>query len=424
MHIDFHAFFQENFITIALILGVAIATFSSRKSPIPAIGTIWIIIALLTARTFLGFVNQYASDFYPEATDIRYATTVAEYLINPFILLMEILMLTRDRIVKLLLWIPAVINTLMLLVMPRFGYVPAYYAYNYQFRVGPLRYANLYIVIFYLLCFVVFSIMYFKNYKQADRNMIWFVFILSALAIFLETENIITGYINAVIAVDLLFYYMFLNMAYQTQLEERVLKQELELTQTNVRLMQEQISPHFIFNALYIIKALVWVDKKKASEAIESFSVYLRRNIDSLKSSELIPFESELEHIKAFLAIETADESKPINITYDVQESDFRIPALTAEPLVENAIIHGIFKIKEPGELKISTYKDDSNYVVEIRDNGPGFEERPSAPGKERRGVGINNVRTRMQLQCNGTLEFENTGSGTCARLKIPFDHA
>ncbi|MBR0130670.1 MAG: histidine kinase [Firmicutes bacterium] len=268
MHIDFHAFFQENFITIALILGVAIATFSSRKSPIPAIGTIWIIIALLAARTFLGFVNQYASDFYPEATDIRYATTVAEYLINPFILLMEILMLTRDRIVKLLLWIPAVINTLMLLVMPRFGYVPAYYAYNYQFRVGPLRYANLYIVIFYLLCFVVFSIMYFKNYKKADRNMIWFVFILSALAIFLETENIITGYINAVIAVDLLFYYMFLNMAYQTQLEERVLKQELELTQTNVRLMQEQISPHFIFNALYIIKALVWVDKKKASEAI------------------------------------------------------------------------------------------------------------------------------------------------------------
>jgi LytS/YehU family sensor histidine kinase len=247
--------------------------------------------------------------------------------------------------------------------------------------------------------------------------MLWFIFIATGLTFYLEYEGIIIGYLNAVIAVDVLFYYMFLNMAYQTELEGHVLKQDLELAKTNARLMQEQISPHFIYNALYIIKALIWVDRSKASDAIENFSVYLRRNIDSLRSSELIPFENELAHIEAFLAIETADESKPIQVIYDIKESDFSIPALTAEPLVENAIIHGIFKIKEPGILKISSYRDGDNHVVEIRDNGPGFKDRPS----ERTGVGINNVRTRMKLQCNGTLEFEAPeGGGTVARLKIP----
>jgi hypothetical protein len=318
MHLSFHDFFQDNFITLALLLGVAVATISSRKSPIPAIGSIWIILALLLGRTFIVYVNQYAADFHPEAIDIRYATTVAEYMINPFLILLEILMLLENKIVKALLWIPAIANTLMLLILPRYGYAVVVYSEEFHYGGGPLRDASLVIDLFYLLTFLAVSLIHFRNYPRADRNVIWFVFALTGLAIWLEVQNIITGYLNSVISVDILFYYMYLNMAYQTDLEEKVLMQELELTQTNVRLMQEQISPHFIFNALYIIKALVFVEPKKAVQAIENFSVYLRRNIDSLKSSELIPFESELEHIEAFLAIETADESKPIQVIYDI----------------------------------------------------------------------------------------------------------
>ncbi len=417
MHISLLDFVSQNYIPLLLIAGVAIATISSRKSPIPAISTVWIILALLFFRVFVGYINDYAWEHARDALEIRYWTSISEYIINPLLFLMELLLIIKKKWVRILVMIPSVLNMAILLLPPLFGMDVITYNETFNMHRTIFVKNSIAINVIYLVLFTIASFIHFRTYPRSDQTMLWFIFIATGLTFYLEYEGIIIGYLNAVIAVDVLFYYMFLNMAYQTELEGHVLKQDLELAKTNARLMQEQISPHFIYNALYIIKALIWVDRSKASDAIENFSVYLRRNIDSLRSSELIPFENELAHIEAFLAIETADESKPIQVIYDIKESDFSIPALTAEPLVENAIIHGIFKIKEPGILKISSYRDGDNHVVEIRDNGPGFKDRPS----ERTGVGINNVRTRMKLQCNGTLEFEAPeGGGTVARLKIP----
>ena len=110
-------------------------------------------------------------------------------------------------------------------------------------------------------------------------------------------------------------YYFFLNFVYQSRIREESLKKELALTQkelelsnTNVRLLQNQISPHFIYNALFIIKALIWTDQKKASDAVDDFSLYIRRNIEAMRSNQLIRFSEELEHIKAFLNIENVDD--------------------------------------------------------------------------------------------------------------------
>ncbi len=194
-----------------------------------------------------------------------------------------------------------------------------------------------------------------------------------------------------------------------------VTKKELELSRTKIRLMQDQISPHFIFNALGIIKSLIWEDPRRAADSVNDFSVYLRRNIEALKSGDMILFHKELEHIEAFLAIEKADETVDLTVEYDIREADFPIPPLTVEPLVENAVIHGVSGYEHGARLSVSSRREDDCYIIEVRDNGRGFDAV-----KVTKGVGIDNVRTRLEVQCGGRLEIESSARGTTAVIYIP----
>ena len=197
--------------------------------------------------------------------------------------------------------------------------------------------------------------------------------------------------------------------------KDEVVEKELELSKTRIRLMQSQISPHFIFNALGIIKSLIWEDREKADSSISDFSVYLRRNIEALETDKLIDFETEIEHVKAFLAIETADDTVDIAVEYDFKESHFKLPALTVEPLVENAVIHGVSKLSGSGKIVISSRLEADNYVIRVMDNGKGFDTEAVTNR-----VGIKNVRTRLEYQCKGQLKIESNSSGTTATIFIP----
>ena len=177
-------------------------------------------------------------------------------------------------------------------------------------------------------------------------------------------------------------YYFFLNFVYQSRIREESLKKELALTQkelelsnTNVRLLQNQISPHFIYNALFIIKALIWTDKKKASDAVDDFSLYIRRNIEAMRSNQLIRFSEELEHIKAFLNIENVDDETGLVIEYDI----------------------------------------DGGYMVCVEDNGVGFDTENT-----KLGVGLENAKTRLELQCGGKLEISSRPGCTKATVFVP----
>ena len=194
-----------------------------------------------------------------------------------------------------------------------------------------------------------------------------------------------------------------------------VTKKELELSRTKIRLMQNQISPHFIFNALGIIKSLIWEDREKAADSVNDFSVYLRRNIEALRSGEMILFQKELEHIKAFLAIEMADETVEMQVEYDIHETAFFLPPLTVEPLVENAVIHGVSCYDHGARIRISSRTEGACYVVEVSDNGRGFDT-----AKPTGGVGIENVRTRLEGQCGGRMDITSTENGTTALIYIP----
>lgn len=200
----------------------------------------------------------------------------------------------------------------------------------------------------------------------------------------------------------------------------RVERMENELTQSRVAIMISQIQPHFLYNALATIKALCEIDPEAAQEAIAHFSKYLRRNMDSLTSKALIPFEQELVHVENYLYIEKIRFQGKVNFVYDIKTVDFYLPTLSVQPLVENAVHYGAAAVKGGGTVSIETDETDDGYTVCVKDNGTGFDFM-NVPRDDRNHVGIENVRNRIRMMCGGTLAIESEPvKGTAITIFIP----
>lgn len=127
-----------------------------------------------------------------------------------------------------------------------------------------------------------------------------------------------------------------------------------------------------------------------------------------------------MEHTKIYLSIEKKRFEDKLDIVYDIRIKDFYIPSLTMQPLVENAVKHGVRKAKEGGTVTISTTEDPNYYIITIADDGVGFDasKPPSKPGMH---IGIENVKERLWSMCCGILMIESeVGCGTNAIIKIP----
>lgn len=196
-----------------------------------------------------------------------------------------------------------------------------------------------------------------------------------------------------------------------------------QLTEANTAIMVSQIQPHFLYNALNTIKYLIKRDPKSAEKAVVSFSYYLRGNMDSLTQKTPIPFQDEMEHIKHYCDIELLRFGDKINIEYDIKCDSFAVPALSIQPIVENAIKHGITKKAEGGTVKISSFEEDDFYCVTVNDDGIGFEaEAPDYADNEYHAhVGLSNVSRRLKQMCNAEIIIEShEGKGTHVTIKIP----
>jgi len=195
---------------------------------------------------------------------------------------------------------------------------------------------------------------------------------------------------------------------------------ENKLNESRISIMLSQIQPHFLYNSLAVISRLCDDDPAQAKKATINFSNYLRANMNLLESAEPIPFENELNHTIGFLNLEKAMYGEALNVIYDIQTKNFKLPALTMQPIVENAVKHGIGKKEGGGAIAISTKETESNYLVIITDDGAGFEDRKTANDGQQH-IGINNVRLRLSAQCGGSLEIESKpGAGTTAAIIIP----
>ena len=183
--------------------------------------------------------------------------------------------------------------------------------------------------------------------------------------------------------------------------------------------MLSQINPHFMYNTLTTIASLCDIDSHQAKNLTIEFSSYLRQNIGTLSSRKKIPFAEEMRHVETYLKIEKARFGDRINIVYALSCINFSIPPLTVQPLVENAIKHGLTKKASGGTVKITSYDEKKYYVIEIIDDGAGFSTEKKVDTSEH--VGIENVRNRLRMVSGGTLEIKSKEKvGTRAIIKIP----
>jgi sensor histidine kinase YesM len=158
---------------------------------------------------------------------------------------------------------------------------------------------------------------------------------------------------------------------------------------------------------------------KEAKRAIADFADYLRGNLNSLKAQTPIPFSKEFEHIQKYLKLEKLRFKEELEIDYDIETVDFMLPALSVQPLVENAVKHGVGARPGGGKVRICTMETATEYVVTIEDNGIGFDLNAiKEDGKTH--VGLENIQNRLSMMMNAQLEIESRiDVGTVARVII-----
>ena len=198
---------------------------------------------------------------------------------------------------------------------------------------------------------------------------------------------------------------------------DQYLKQQREIAAQRADIMILQMRPHFIYNTMMSIYYLCLQNPKKAQSVTLDFTSYLRRNFTAIASSETIPFSEELEHTRAYLSVEQAQFEDGLFVEYDTPHTDFRLPPLTLQPIVENAVKHGMDPDSEPLHVFIRTRKTDSGSEILVEDDGTGFE--PANDDEPH--IALSNIRQRLELMCRGKLTIlPREGGGTAVRVEIP----
>jgi signal transduction histidine kinase len=206
------------------------------------------------------------------------------------------------------------------------------------------------------------------------------------------------------------------------KLNERELKTaELErsLTQAKLRALQSQLNPHFLFNTLHTISALMHIDVEKADRMVAKLSDLLRYALDNT-DEHVIPLRDEITFLKRYLEIEQTRFGDRLTVTMDIPADtwDAQVPNLILQPIVENAIRHGIEPHARPGKIHLSARRENGKLILQVRDNGNGIPANNT-----RQGIGTSNTRLRLQ-QLYGdrqTFTLENTeGPGLLATITLP----
>ena len=230
---------------------------------------------------------------------------------------------------------------------------------------------------------------------------VFFVFFIASMVMVLK---IIPNNINA------------LAKAKELETEKMVLNSQL--AESRISTMMSQIRPHFIYNTLGSIEQLCELDPPKAGELVHNFAKYLRGNFGELDNPKPIFMSQEMEHVHHYINIENV-RFPDMTFSFEMRSKDFRLPALTVQPIVENAIKHGLMKLEKGGSIRVISYETDTDYCITVEDDGVGFDT--SKLLDEKKHIGIRNIRDRLKVMVGGTLEIESTpGVGTKVLITIP----
>jgi len=214
-----------------------------------------------------------------------------------------------------------------------------------------------------------------------------------------------------------------LNAAEQTK------QSMLKAIEYEMAFLQTQIKPHFLYNALSNIISFCYTDGERAAYLLTMLSSFLRYIFETSRDGQYSSLQKELEIIEAYVEVEKARFGERLTVAYDIDPliaaENVLIPSLLLQPLVENAIRHGLFDKEGPGHVQVSIDSHESFLIIRVADDGVGMSPKQCAQlmegGTDNAGIGFTNVRRRVFDLTQGSLEISSLpGRGTTVELKIP----
>ncbi len=284
---------------------------------------------------------------------------------------------------------------------------------NYDFHRGPW-------FPLLLLPIIIISILNFAatvySRKQLSRKY-FYSFLIASLP--MTAALVIHSFTDVTLLVDIstvLSAISMFGLILSAQIEDH-LRQQQEIAQQKASINVLQMRPHFIYNTMMSIYYLIAQDTEKAQKITLDFSTYLRKNFTALAKNESIAFTEELEHTRAYLAVEQTRFEDDLFVEFDTPHIRFRIPPLTLQPIVENAIKHGLDPELNPLHVKVKTRLTENASEITVEDTGPGF----AANRNDEPHIALANVKERLEMMCGGTLTIApREGGGTVVTVLIP----
>ena len=258
----------------------------------------------------------------------------------------------------------------------------------------------------------------YRRKELGKKYFIAFLIYLLPLLIIMTLQAFISVFIYIVIAVSISALSMF--GIIMTDQIEQYLHQQKESADQKASIAVLQMRPHFIYNTMTSIYYLCEQDPKKAQQVTLDFTTYLRKNFNAITGKDPIPFAEELEHTRAYLAVVQAQYEDNLLVEFDTPHTQFRVPPLTLQPLVENSVKYGLnIDSTEPLRVSVKTEKVDNGSVIIVSDTGPGISNKDNGEPH----IALNNIRERL-LAIKGTLTISpNENGGTIVSIYIPDDN-
>ena len=196
-------------------------------------------------------------------------------------------------------------------------------------------------------------------------------------------------------------------------------EREIDIAHTKILVLISNIQPHFLYDAVDSIGGLCKKNTKTAEEKVLKFSEYLRTNLTYLVSTELVPFEQEKRHTEIYVEMENLRCGHIIHVEYNIFESNFYLPSLTLQPIIENAVRHTINKKESTNPIKVTSEQKENYIEISIEDTGLFLS---SSNNKDRvQYLGLENVAERLENFCNGEFIINSTNfEGTKITIRIP----
>lgn len=261
------------------------------------------------------------------------------------------------------------------------------------------------------------------NHKKLHKTLLfgWSIYIILPILSLPLSLKFSPVFLYLSFFLSLLIIYITINVIenqYFIEKENQNIKLRFDENKAHTEIVLTQLQPHFLFNTLASISALCDLDPDKAQEATVKFSQYLRTNINTIKEDNLISFSEEIEHIKNYLWIERIRFEDKLQVQFKIETQDFYIPSLSIQPLVENAVRHGICQKQEGGVIQIETIDLEDEILIMIIDNGYGFDDTKDVNNNQ---IGINNCNERIKTLLNGYIEVvTKIYEGTTVTVHIP----